>query len=94
MNDPYPSAAQLRAEARANRLLGDQEASTVRFHALVRRMIAAIAALDFPLGSPSKHFDMVDILGTMQDWLEPRDPQALEDAAADAGRDMVESGSS
>jgi hypothetical protein len=91
MNDPYPTAAQLRIEARADRLLDNQEASAIRFQAMVRRMIAFTEALDLPLGSPCAEYDLDGILGTMRDWLAPRDPLRLQDAAFDAARDQVES---
>lgn len=91
MNDPYPTNAQLEAEAEADRLLGEQAYATARFRDIIRQAIADISRLYFPLGSPSADFDLDDMTGTMADFLlAPRDPQRLQDAANDSARDLLD----
>jgi hypothetical protein len=90
MNDPYPTNAQLYAEADANRLLAEQAAATAAFRHIVRAAIAAIDALHFPLGSPAAGFEIDDITGTMMDFLAPTDPQYLQDVANDRALDAQE----
>ncbi len=55
------------------------------FAAIVRTARAAIAALDFPLGSPSGSYGLEDIDACFDEWLTPREDRDIEDAA----RDMV-----
>ena len=90
MNDPYPTAARLRAEAATDRILAEQDAATQAFHAAVIKCAAAIAPLYWPLGSPCTGFDIIEIEGALEDWLKPRDPRQLEDAAWDAAFAMTD----
>ena len=83
MNNPYPSNAQLEAEAEADTMLADQAADTAKFGVLIRHVIAETRKLYFPLGSPAAGYDLDDIYGYLQDWLKPRDERNLEDAAND-----------
>lgn len=90
MNDPYPTAGRLRAEAAADRLLAEQDVSTQIFHAAIVKCAAAIAPLYWPLGSPTTGCDITDIEGALEDWLKPRDPAQLEHDAWD--RALAETG--
>ncbi|MGD0110059.1 MAG: hypothetical protein ABSC06_39500 [Rhodopila sp.] len=89
MNNPDPTHAQLRAEAAADRLLAEQSAVTAVFSAAIRTAIAAIEALEFPLGCPSAGFDLEDITATMSDFLILRDPRRLEYEADAAIRERA-----
>ncbi len=82
--NPYPSRAQLRAEAVADRLLATQAASTATFQAIVLAAGTAIAALEFPLGCPADGYDLDDVTGTLADWAAQPDARRLQDRAADA----------
>lgn len=84
MNNPFPSQTQLRAEAAVARLLAQQAADTATFQRIVATATAAIAALHLPLGSPAHNYDLAEIIGTLNDWLVPRDEIQLEEYAEDA----------
>jgi hypothetical protein len=86
MNDPYPTNAQLEAEAEADQMLAEQAADTAAFGNLIRHVIAETKKLYFPLGSPAAGWDLDDITGAMRDWLKPRDAYALEREADDIVR--------
>lgn len=65
-----------------DRLLAQQEASTLAFHKLIHRFADDFARLDFPLGSPCPGYDADDIPALMlADWLVRRDPKGLETRA-------------
>jgi hypothetical protein len=86
-NDPFPSAAQLRLEAAADRLLVRQAVSTEALGKLVERFRADFARLDFPLGSPVPGYALEDIDEHARDWVTlVRTPADLESAAMDAAR--------
>ena len=82
--NPYPSRAELRREAGADRLLAAQAVASESFRAIVAAAAAAIAALDFPLGCPAVGYDMEDVSGTLADWLAPADARRLRDLADEA----------
>ncbi len=86
MNDPYPTNAQLAAEAEADKMLAEQAEDTVAFGNIIRHAIAEITKLYFPLGSPAAGYDLDDIYAAMFDWLKPRDPEALARHADDIAR--------
>jgi hypothetical protein len=83
MNNPSPTRAQLHTEAVAERALTEHHASVAAFHKLVARFLDDLRRLHFPLGSPSKHYDVADIEAFLTDTLKPRDPDRLEQAAMD-----------
>jgi hypothetical protein len=87
VNNPYPTARQLRAEATADRLLAEQAAAAATFRAIVITAKTAINALDFPLGCPAPGYD---ITGLLDEWLEPRRAEYLDDLANDAARELAE----
>jgi hypothetical protein len=87
-NNPYPSAATLRYERQADRLLAEQAKATSEFCVIVRHALAGISQLYFPLGSPASGFDVDEITDTLFDVLIPRTSQDLDDAAADLAREM------
>jgi hypothetical protein len=89
MNDPYPTRAQLRTEADASRAMAEQSAATEAYHKLVARFLHDFNRLNFPLGSPSAHYDMDDIMDTLTDTLKPRDAQRLEQAAMDLAKENM-----
>jgi hypothetical protein len=76
----YP-ANRARIEYAAGDLLDVQAAQTAAFHTIVTSARIAIAALEFPLGSPSAHYDISDIDGTLGDWLITPNEGRLEEAA-------------
>jgi len=84
MNQPFPTALQLRSETAIERLLADQAADTLCFQVIITRAQAAIAGLRFPLGSPAHRYDLGDITATLSDWLIARDPDHLREYAEDA----------
>lgn len=87
----YP-ANRARAEYAAGDLLEAQAVATAAFTAIITGARTALAALEFPLGSPAKHFDLGDIDGAMRDQLVLRDADDLEAAAfeiADAEEDAT-----
>lgn len=88
MNNPYPSRAQLHAEATADRLLAEQAGATLAFHAIVLGAKIRIGTLHFPLGCPVRGYDIEDITGLLDEWLEPRDPRLLEQLADDAACEL------
>jgi hypothetical protein len=83
MNNPYPTTLQLRAETAIDQLLAEQAAVTATFLTIIRTAQAAIAKLEFPLGSPSHRYDLADITEALAEWQEGRAEQSLEDAAED-----------
>jgi hypothetical protein len=90
VNNPYPSRAQLRTEATADRLLAEQEAATATFRAIVLTARTCIDKLHFPLGCPVRGYDVEDIIGLLDEWQEPRDARLLEDLANDTARELAE----
>lgn len=89
MNNPYPTARQLRTEAVADRLLAEQIAATAAFRAIVKAAKAEIDALHFPLGCPVPGYDEEDIAGLLLEWQSPRDALVLEAIADDTAREMA-----
>lgn len=87
MNDPYPTNAQLEAEAEADTMLAEQVAGTAAFAIIVRHAVAEILKLHLPLGSPAAGYDLDDITGAMLDWLTPRDERSLEREADEIVRE-------
>lgn len=83
MSNPYPSKTQLRTEAAADSALAEQRTATEAYHKLVARFLSDFRRLNFPIGSPSKHYDEADIEAFLTDTLKPRDPDRLEQAAMD-----------
>lgn len=73
----YP-ANRARAEYAAGDLLEAQATATAAFVAVITTARQTIAALDFPLGSPAKHFDIKDIDSALRDLLDGRSDDDLE----------------
>jgi hypothetical protein len=67
VNNPYPTTAQLRAEAVSGRLLAEQAASTATFRAIVQTALDGIGKLIFPLGSPTLEYDVADVTSHLTD---------------------------
>jgi hypothetical protein len=67
VNNPYPTTAQLRAEAVSGRLLAEQAASTALFRAMVQTALDGINRLDFPLGSPTLEYDVAGVTSHLTD---------------------------
>jgi len=84
MNQPFPTALQLRSESAIDRLLAEQAADTALFLTAVGHLQTVIAGLTFPLGSPAHRYDLSDITATLSDWLIARDPDHLQEYAEDA----------
>ena len=84
VNNPNPTRRQLRAEAAADRLLGEQAAAAATFHALIKTALDGINRLDFPLGSPTLEYDLDEVTGSLAAWLTPQETQFLEEMAEDA----------
>lgn len=84
MNQPFPTALQLRSESAIDRLLAEQAADTALFVVAVGQLRATIHGLTFPLGSPAHCYDLGDITATLSDWLIARDPDHLQEYAEDA----------
>jgi len=77
---PYP-ANRARAEYAAGDLLEAQAVAIAAFATIITTARSAFAALHFSLGSPAKHFDLVDIDGALSDLLVRRIEDDLEAAA-------------
>lgn len=67
-----------RHPAAAGDLFNRQTAATATFRAIVMTTRALVAALEFPLGSPARGYDLVDIDAALADWLAPRSADLLE----------------
>jgi hypothetical protein len=89
VNNPYPTTAQLRAEAVSGRLLAEQAASTALFRAIVQTARDGINRLDFPLGSPTLEYDVAGVTSFLTGRLTPRDEQYLEEMAGDRALETV-----
>lgn len=89
MNNPSPSLSQLIAEAEADRLLAEHRSATEAYAELVRRFQEDLNRIDFPLGSPSKFYDVKDITDFLNDSLQPNDAEWLEQAAMDFAKETV-----
>jgi hypothetical protein len=63
-------------------LAAQQAAATASFQEIVRNARAAIARLDFPLGSPARGYDLQDIEAELTAWLSPRSAALLDAEAA------------
>ena len=77
-------------ERRANRveaILGQQETATARLRSIALRAKAEIEALDFPLGSPVKGYDLEDVIAMLDDCAKPVEPD--EQRAWDLVREDV-----
>jgi hypothetical protein len=61
---PYPAEA-ARREYAVGDLLDEQDAAVAAFAAIVTAARAAIAAIEFPLGSPARGYDLIDIDGSL-----------------------------
>jgi hypothetical protein len=70
-----------RIELAAAELLEEQAAATAAFAAVVITARAALAALEFPLGSPSRGYGLANIDATLGHWLTPRWAEVLEAGA-------------
>jgi hypothetical protein len=90
MNNPWPSREQLRCEAIASRLLGEQLEAEMAFRAIVQTALTAIKALDFPLACPAPGYDLDDITGALADWLNPEDQAVLNSLAFHAANDILD----
>jgi hypothetical protein len=87
VNNPYPSAGQLRMEDVADTLLAEQAAAVTAFQAIVQTALDAMRKLHFPLGSPASGYDVENIESFLGDWLIERNPELTEALALDAARD-------
>lgn len=85
----YP-ANRARIEYAAGDLMDAQAAATARFHRILERTRALIEKIEFPLGSPSRFYDLTEITNMMSDWQEPRS-EALLEAEAMERADQAES---
>lgn len=85
MNNPFPSAAALAAEAMVDRLLAEQEAASASFRSAATAFLAFLRDQHFPLGSPCGSWDLIDIEAALKDWAhDVRDEAILEQYAEDA----------
>lgn len=67
----------------ADRLLADHATSADLFFTMVREFQARFKAMDWPLGSPSQHFELDDIDSALADMLEATTPETLQWVAND-----------
>jgi hypothetical protein len=81
MNDPYPSDAIIRAEAAADLLIIEHDHAVQLFRDATIKYAAAISGLVYPLGSPCRDYEPVDIDTMLLEWLIPPDPRKTEDEA-------------
>lgn len=83
MNNPWPTPRQRRIARRAEGLLDAQAAATVRFRSIVTCARLMIGEIAFPLGAPSRGYDLADFDATLADWLIARDETVVADDALD-----------
>lgn len=84
MNNPFPSAAALRAEAYVDRALAEQEAASASFRSAATAFLAFLRDQHFPLGSPVHGWGLDDIEAALGDWAHSvRDPLTLQEIAED-----------
>lgn len=81
MNNPYPTKARLAHERRADRLLNLQATAVTQYQGLLVQFAAGFNALEFPLGSPAKYFEMKDISDMIDQMALPQEVGFLEEAA-------------
>lgn len=84
MNNPFPTALQLRAEAAIDRMLAQQEAASGSFRAAATAFLVFLRDQYFPLGSPVQGWSLDDIEAALLDWAHNvRDELALQEIAQD-----------
>lgn len=90
MNNPFPTALQLRAEAAIDRMLAEQEAASGSFRAAATAFLAFLRDQHFPLGSPVQGWSLDDIEQALLDWAHNvRDPLALQEIAEDVVQERL-----
>lgn len=82
----YPSKTTLRHERVSENLCATQKENTYKYRKLVVNFLTEFYDLEFPLGSPSQHYDIDDIADLLNDTLIERDAAALEEIADDIAR--------
>lgn len=91
MNNPFPTALQLRADAMIDRLLSEQETASASFRAAATAFLALLRDLHFPLGSPVHGYDLSDIEAALNDWAHNvRCPLTLEEIAQDIATERLD----
>lgn len=86
-NNPYPSRRQARIEYAGGDLVDAQAADVAAFHKIINAARVAIAALTFPLGSPTQSLDLNDIEAALTDLLDTRPLDDLEAVALEIATD-------
>jgi hypothetical protein len=84
MNNPFPTALQLRAEAAVDRILAEQEAASGAFRSAATAFLHFLRDQYYPLGSPVQGWALDEIEHALGQWAhDVRDTLALEEIAQD-----------